>query len=406
VKELCYKRSEPGPDRQILDQAPATVQCGIMSQIRKSNFSKARIACVGGFLGCGKTTAVIEAAQRLVERGLRICIITNDQGHQLVDTALVRSRGINAVEIGGGCFCCRFDEFAIHAQRLVKQHRAQVILAEAVGSCADLAASVYKRFRQYYSEEFVLAPLTVLVDPHRIREMLGSCPEFDENVRYLFGKQLAEADRVVLTKSDLLSDEEIARLRNDLQQLAGNVPVSVMSARNGSGVDEWVEQIMTGQTGERELELDYALYGRAEACLGWLNASIDLISQKEFHSTDLGEALMASVQESGRIVGWSVAHVKIMLLTADGNNWIALTDSRGPAVWGGSHELSPCLEASMIVNARVVADPLQLRLLIEECVQKVTHSRDIKATVRHLESFSPLPPKPSDVFHDSRSLFP
>src|SRR5260370_41325563 len=109
---MCYKRSELGPDRQIFDQVPATVQCGVMSQIRKSkNFSKARIACVGGFLGSGKTTAVIEAAQRLVERGLRICIITNDQGHQLVDTALVRSRGINAAEIGGGCFCCRFDEF-------------------------------------------------------------------------------------------------------------------------------------------------------------------------------------------------------------------------------------------------------------------------------------------------------
>jgi G3E family GTPase len=377
-----------------------------MSQIRNSNFSKARIACVGGFLGSGKTTAVIEAAQRLVERGLRISIITNDQGHQLVDSALVRSRGIHAEEIGGGCFCCRFDEFRIHAQRLVKQHRAQVILAEAVGSCADLAARVYKRLRQYYSEEFVLAPLTVLVDPYRLREMLGSSPKFDESVRYLFGKQLAEADGVVLTKSDLLGEEDIAPLRNHLRQLSGNVPVSVMSARNGSGVKEWVEQIMTGQSAERELELDYALYGRAEASLGWLNANLDLISQREFHPTDLGEALMASVQGSCRSAGWSVAHVKIMFVTAEGNNWIALTESQGPAVWGGSRELSPCLEASMIVNARVVADPSQLRLLLEECVQKVTHSRDITTGVRHMESFSPLPPKPPDLFHDSGSSFP
>jgi len=60
----------------------------------------------------------------------------------------------------------------------------------------------------------------------------------------------------------------------------------------------------------------------------------------------------------------------------------------------------------MIVNARVVADPLQLRLLIEECVQKVTNRRDIETRVRHLESFSPLPPKPTDAFHDSRSSFP
>jgi G3E family GTPase len=377
-----------------------------MSQIRKSTtFSKTRIACVGGFLGSGKTTAIIEAAQRLIERGLRVGIITNDQGHQLVDTALVRSRGIPAEEIGGGCFCCRFDEFAIHAQRLVKQHRAQVILAEAVGSCTDLAARVYKRLRRYHSEQFMLAPLTVMVDPHRVCEMLGNGSGFVESVRYLFGRQLAEADRVVLTKSDLFDDAAIARLRSDLQHFAGNVAVSVMSAQSGSGVNEWVEQILTGRTEERELELDYDLYGRAEASLGWLNANIDLSSQTEFHPTDVGAALMARVQECCRIAGWAIAHVKIMLVTAEGNDWIALTGSQGPAAWGGNHELPPCREASTIVNARVVADPLQLRLMIEECVQKVVNGSNLKATVRHLESFSPLPPKPPDVFQDSRDSF-
>ncbi len=369
---------------------------------KSTSFLRPRIACVGGFLGSGKTTAIIQAAQCLIERGFRIGIITNDQGHELVDTALVRGHGLLAEEIGGGCFCCRFDQFAIHAQRLVRQHRVQLILAEAVGSCTDLVASVYKRLRQYYPGEFALAPLTVMVDPHRIREMSKDGSGFDENIKYLFGKQLAEADRVLLSKCDLIDDQEIANLREYLQKFGVDAPVSAISARNGVGVNEWVEQILTEQAGARELELDYDLYGQAEASLGWLNANVDLRAQSEFHATDLGETLLANVQESCRIARWAVAHVKIMFVTAEGNDWIALTESEGRAAWGGSRELPPCREASVIVNARVAADPERLRLMIEECVHQLTESRGITATVSHIESFAPLPPK-APVFDESRN---
>jgi len=356
-----------------------------------------KIACVGGFLGSGKTTAIIQAARTLVAQGVRVGIITNDQGHHLVDTALVRSLGFPAEEIGGGCFCCRFAEFAVHASRLVEQFRTEMILAEAVGSCTDLSATVCRRLRQYHSPQFVSGPLTVMVDPNRVREMLGSRMPFDESIRYLFGKQLAEADRIILTKCDLLEDAEISTLRGEIQQFVGEIPVSAMSAKTGSGVSDWVEQISTGSAGERELQLDYDTYGRAEASLGWLNASLDLVSQREFFSTDLGEALITKIQELCRISGCAVAHVKTMFVTADGSDWIALTESNRKAAWGSDRELPRCREASMIINARVCTDPDQLRQIIEECVKQVTVDRGISATVRHIESFSPLPPRPPVV---------
>jgi hypothetical protein len=70
-----------------------------------------RLACVGGFLGEGKTTALIEAARNMIARGSRVEVITNDQGSHLVDTVVVRSRGLQTEEITGGCFCWRFSEF-------------------------------------------------------------------------------------------------------------------------------------------------------------------------------------------------------------------------------------------------------------------------------------------------------
>ena len=58
---------------------------------------KARYIMIGGFLGAGKTTSVSRLAQRLTAAGQRVGLITNDQGSELVDTAMLRSRGF---EIG------------------------------------------------------------------------------------------------------------------------------------------------------------------------------------------------------------------------------------------------------------------------------------------------------------------
>jgi G3E family GTPase len=69
----------------------------------------ARFIMIGGFLGAGKTTAVGRLAARLTEQGLRVGLITNDQGRNLVDTAMLRSQRFATEEIPGGCFCCRFD---------------------------------------------------------------------------------------------------------------------------------------------------------------------------------------------------------------------------------------------------------------------------------------------------------
>ena len=81
------------------------------------------VACVGGFLGAGKTTALAAAARDLATRGLRASVITNDQGSQLVDTEILRAEGFPTEEVIGGCFCCRFDELVAHADRITASER-------------------------------------------------------------------------------------------------------------------------------------------------------------------------------------------------------------------------------------------------------------------------------------------
>src|SRR5438477_6630300 len=94
--------------------------------------SKAHYLMLGGFLGAGKTTAVARLAHWLTQRGLRVGLITNDQGSQLVDTQMLSTRGFPVEEIAGGCFCCRFNSLLEAAGRLTQQNRPDVFIAEPV----------------------------------------------------------------------------------------------------------------------------------------------------------------------------------------------------------------------------------------------------------------------------------
>ncbi len=115
---------------------------GMKQAAKTSPGPKARYIMIGGFLGAGKTTVLGRLAKHLAGRGLRVGLITNDQGRNLVDTAMLRAQGFATEEISGGCFCCRFNSLVDAVARLTEQSRPDVFIAEPVGSCTDLAATV------------------------------------------------------------------------------------------------------------------------------------------------------------------------------------------------------------------------------------------------------------------------
>src|SRR5262249_140670 len=141
-------------------------------------------------------------------------------------------------EVAGGCFCCRFTDL-VDAVRRGLEADPDLLLCEPVGSCTDLVATVVQPFQQFYGDRFRMAPLSVLLDPAHVRQWLlhESDPGFPEEVAYIWEKQVAEADLLVLNKVDTLSPEEQERLLQALQSRCSDRRVIGLSALGGQGVE-------------------------------------------------------------------------------------------------------------------------------------------------------------------------
>src|SRR5687768_8965046 len=254
---------------------------------------------VGGFLGAGKTTAVLRLAEHFTAQGRRVGLITNDQSQGLVDTSIARAQGYPVEEITGGCFCCRFGSLTDAADRLTRAARPDVFLAEPVGSCTDLRATVQYPLRRLYGDDYRVAPLSVLVDPQRAAQVLSleTGRAFSTKVLYVYRKQLEEADVIVINKSDLLDPERHAALEQALSKGFPQAEVVTISARTGAGLDEWFGRL-SGPLGSRAaMDVDYDLYADGEALLGWLNATCRLSSAQPFDGNRFLELLAGRVQQ-------------------------------------------------------------------------------------------------------------
>jgi Ni2+-binding GTPase involved in maturation of urease and hydrogenase len=324
-----------------------------------------------------------------------VAVVANDQGHDLVDTAAFRSQGLRTGEITGGCFCCRFDELLSEADRLLAEHPVDVLLAEAVGSCTDLVATVYRPLRRFFPDRFRLAPFTVLVEPDRLHEMTRGDVLVPEDIVYLFGRQIAEAELLVLSKSDLVSPGHMAALRSRLAEIAPGVALLETSAVTGAGVGAWVDRLL-GETAAADgsLDVDYDAYARGEAALGWLNATVALRRSSGLFPREVGETLMEEIGGRARRDGSFLPHAKVLVASSQGSARLSLTNAQGPASWSGNPDLAPEPELSAIINARMVAEPVALRGLIEDALATSSRRLQAELTLERLESFSPPRPVP------------
>ncbi|MCY2982545.1 MAG: cobalamin biosynthesis protein P47K [Planctomycetota bacterium] len=356
-----------------------------------------RFIMIGGFLGAGKTTTIARLAHHYQSLGKRVGIVTNDQATDLVDTNLLRSQGFDVGEVAGSCFCCNFNELTSTMERLGETQLPEIVIAEPVGSCTDLVATVIRPLQSIYSQPFDIAPYGVILKPsHGLKILKGSSKGgFSPQAEYIFRKQIEEADFVLINRIDELSQAAVDELASLLELHFPGTPCLRISASSGEGFEAFCEHLnLTGAFGGKVMDVDYDVYAEGEAELGWLNAQADLKSPTPIALDDFIMTLLDRINLCLNEHAAEVAHLKVIGM-ADGQYAVAnlVSSSSAPKLSIGSGLKTS--SANLVINARVACAPDSLTKTIEDTLHAVCLEFGVTEKMNTLQSFRPGRPVPT-----------
>jgi G3E family GTPase len=357
-----------------------------------------KFVMIGGFLGAGKTTAIARLARHYVDQGLKVGVVTNDQAYDLVDTHALRAQGFRVGEVPGACFCCKFNDLVATADALSAAETPDVIIAEPVGSCTDLVATVIEPLRHLHGEQYEIAPLAVLLKPEHGQKILRgqSGLGFSPKAAYIFLKQIEEADVVVINKIDKLSAAEREELLDLLRQRWPDKGVLAVSAREGEAFDTLLSALdAPGHKHERFMEVDYDVYAAGEAELGWLNCQAVLERAGDaLPLDDVLLSLVARLRDALVQRDAEPAHLKVLGQIGEETGIANLVGSdAGVELSLASHARAPRLE--LIINARVAIAPEELEQAVRDVVAAVAAEYSASAAIEGMQRFRPGRPVPT-----------
>jgi cobalamin biosynthesis protein CobW len=216
------------------------------------NLQRIPATVITGFLGAGKTSMI----RHLLEtaNGKRLALIINEFGDIGVDGNILKACGAencseeDIVELANGCICCTVaDDFVPTMEALLdRPDGIDHIIIETSGLA--LPKPLIKAFNwpAIRTRITVDGVVTVVDGPAFADGLFADNPEaveaqrqadealdHDSPLAELFEDQLACADLVVMNKSDLIAEEDVARITQDLKDALGKA-VKVVPAQHGA----------------------------------------------------------------------------------------------------------------------------------------------------------------------------
>ena len=178
---------------------------------------KLPLTIISGYLGAGKTTLLNQLLTQAT--GRRCAVLVNDFGEVNIDAALITRHDGDTISLQNGCMCCSMaDGFSTALARILKNPgQLDHIVVEASG-VADPGkiAQTAQAFR------VPIDGIIVVADAEQVRNQA-----VNRYVGETVCRQLAQADMIVVNKSDLVSENDLATLRDWVGVQAPAVPVHV-----------------------------------------------------------------------------------------------------------------------------------------------------------------------------------
>ncbi|TXD17174.1 CobW family GTP-binding protein [Extensimonas vulgaris] len=215
-----------------------------------------------GFLGSGKTTLL----KRLLSEahGQKIAIIENEFGEENIDADILLAQSDEQiVQMSNGCICCTIREDLRASLQLLaaKRREGELYFDRVVIETTGLAdpGPVAQTFfmDDEIAESYLLDSIITLVDAKHAQQQLDSRQE----VR----RQVGFADRIFLSKADLVSAEEIDALSHRLKRINPRAPI--MAAHFGQvPIHEVLDLRGFNLSAKLDIEPDFLLGDTDRAC--------------------------------------------------------------------------------------------------------------------------------------------
>jgi G3E family GTPase len=235
-----------------------------------------------------------------------------------------------------------------------------------------------------------------MADPAHLTDILnGGTAGLHPSAAYIFRKQLEESDIILISKADLLENNDLVLLKEKVKLNFPDADVMTVSAITGEGIEEWLKEVMNRtDAGQRLAEVDYNIYAEGEAVLGWLNTSIELSGERTDWNA-FAHNLLQDLSQQFDSLNASVGHVKIILEVGDNYLTGNLTGRNETLNFRGSAGTSS--NARLTLNARVEMSPETLEKIIREAIN-ISTKDNLKFKIVAMRSLSPGRPNPTYRF--------
>jgi G3E family GTPase len=181
------------------------------------------VTVLSGFLGAGKTTLLRHMLQ--AEHGLKLAVIENEYSDTPIDSQLLGTEPVQVMTLANGCVCCSIHVELEKALFLLldKLDSGELAFDRLVIECTGLAdpAPVAQTFfaDEELCERYVLDGIITVVDAVNAERHLTET---------IAQAQVGFADRLLISKSDLVDEAQVQALTQRLQRINRRAPVRLV----------------------------------------------------------------------------------------------------------------------------------------------------------------------------------
>ncbi|HOL06742.1 MAG TPA: GTP-binding protein, partial [Methanomassiliicoccaceae archaeon] len=167
---------------------------------------------VAGFLGSGKTTLVLSAISRIIERtGKKVVIIVG------IDGKVMEKYGLKVAEMASGCICCTLGgDLLTTIQDIEDNIKPDLIVIEPTG-LADPSAIV-DAMQHYPGKPLERIRSAVIIDAARF-------PSIYKALNRPLTNQVKNADLVLINKIDAVTPDALSMVEAELRTMNADVPM-------------------------------------------------------------------------------------------------------------------------------------------------------------------------------------